>query len=74
MAGKLLDEIIKKPSHFQHYFSNIVAVRFIGGGNRSTLRKPLTECSMAGKLLDEIINYIYQYFMIFFSGVEKEAE
>jgi hypothetical protein len=29
---------------------------------------------MAGKLLDEIINYIYQYFMIFFSGVEKEAE
>ena len=24
------------------YFSYIVAVRFIGGGNRSTLRKPLT--------------------------------
>jgi hypothetical protein len=28
--------------HFQQYFSYIVAVSFIGGGNRSTLRKPLT--------------------------------
>ena len=26
----------------QQYFSNIVAVSFIGGGNRSTCRKPLT--------------------------------
>jgi hypothetical protein len=28
--------------HFQHYFSYIVAVSFIGGGNRSTRRKPPT--------------------------------
>jgi hypothetical protein len=27
---------------FQQYFSHIVVVSFIGGGNRSTLRKPLT--------------------------------
>ena len=27
-------------SHFQQYFSYIVAVSFIGGGNRSNLRKP----------------------------------
>ena len=26
--------------HFQQYFSYIVAVSFIGGGNGSTLRKP----------------------------------
>ena len=29
-------------SHFQQYFTYIVAVSFIGGGNRSTRRKPLT--------------------------------
>jgi hypothetical protein len=28
--------------HFQQYFSYIVAVSFIGGGNRRTTRKPLT--------------------------------
>jgi hypothetical protein len=28
--------------HFQQYFSYIVAVSFIGGGNRGTQRKPLT--------------------------------
>ena len=28
--------------HFQQYFSYIVAVSFIGGGNRSTRRKPQT--------------------------------
>ena len=28
--------------HFQQYFSYIVAVSFIGGGNRSTLGKPPT--------------------------------
>jgi hypothetical protein len=26
--------------HFQQYFSYIVAVSFIGGGNRNTQRKP----------------------------------
>jgi hypothetical protein len=26
--------------HFQQYFSYILAVSFIGGGNRSTRRKP----------------------------------
>jgi hypothetical protein len=28
--------------HFQQYFSYIVAVNFIGGGNWNTRRKPLT--------------------------------
>jgi hypothetical protein len=28
--------------HIQHYFSNILAVSFIGGGNPSTRRKPPT--------------------------------
>jgi hypothetical protein len=28
--------------HFQQYFSYIVVVSFIGGGNRSTRRKPET--------------------------------
>jgi hypothetical protein len=28
--------------HFQHYFSYIVALSFIGGGNRRTWRKPPT--------------------------------
>jgi hypothetical protein len=28
--------------HLQQYFSYIVAISFIGGGNRSTRRKPLT--------------------------------
>ena len=28
--------------HFQQYFSYIVAVSFIGGGNRRTRRKPPT--------------------------------
>ena len=28
--------------HFQQYFSYIMAVSFIGGGNRCTRRKPLT--------------------------------
>jgi hypothetical protein len=28
--------------HFQHYFSHIMAVSFIGGGNQSTRGKPLT--------------------------------
>jgi len=32
--------------HFQQYFCHIVAVSFIGGGNRSTLRKSPT-CRMS---------------------------
>jgi hypothetical protein len=28
--------------HFQQYFSYIVVIRFIGGGNQSTQRKPPT--------------------------------
>ena len=32
--------------HFQQYFSYIVAVSFIGGGNQSTQRKPPT-CRMS---------------------------
>jgi hypothetical protein len=30
--------------HFQKYFSYILVVSFIGGGNRSTQRKPPTFC------------------------------
>jgi len=30
--------------HFQHYFSYIMVVSSIGGGNRTTRRKPLTCC------------------------------
>ena len=37
--------------HFQQYFSYIAAVSFIGGGNRSTQRKPLT----CGKSLTNFI-------------------
>jgi hypothetical protein len=35
----LLDGVYR---HFQQYFSYIVAVSFIGGGNLSTQRKPPT--------------------------------
>jgi hypothetical protein len=31
-------------THFQQYFSYIIAVSFIGGGNRSTRRKPVASC------------------------------
>jgi hypothetical protein len=33
---------VRIPCHFQQYFSYIVAVSFIGGGNRSIQRKPQT--------------------------------
>ena len=36
--------------HFQQYFSYIVAVSFIGGGNQSTQRKPPT-CHKSLKIL-----------------------
>jgi hypothetical protein len=36
--------------HFQQYFSNIVTVSFIGGGNRRTQRKPPTCCKSLTKL------------------------
>jgi hypothetical protein len=35
-------QILKRLGHFQQYFSYIVAVSFIGGGNQSTRRKPQT--------------------------------
>jgi hypothetical protein len=42
--------------HFQQYFSYIVAVSFIGGGNQSTRRKPPTcresHCSQQTKLFN----------------------
>ena len=37
--------------HFQQYFSHIVAVSFIGGGNRYIRRKPPTYCK-------SLINFI----------------
>ena len=39
--------------HFQQYLRYIVAVSFIGGGNRSTWRKPLT----CRKSLKNVITY-----------------
>jgi len=37
--------------HFQQYFSYIVAVSFICGGNQSTLRKPPTCCKSLTKFI-----------------------
>ena len=37
--------------HFQQYFSYIVAVSFIGGGNRRTRRKPLTCCKLLANFI-----------------------
>jgi len=42
--------------HFQQYFSYIVAVGFIGGGNRSTRRKPPT----CRKSTDELYHMMYR--------------
>jgi hypothetical protein len=33
--------MVLNSTYFQQYFSYIVAVSFIGGGNRNTRRKPL---------------------------------
>jgi hypothetical protein len=41
--------------HFQQYFGYIVSVSFIGGGNHSTMRKPLTCC----KSLTNFITVLY---------------
>ena len=47
--------------HFQQYGSFIVAVRFIGGGNRSIQRKPPLE-AVAGNIEKWMFNvYIYIY-------------
>ena len=35
-----IDWLVGVLRHFQQYFSYIVAVSFIGGGDQSTLRKP----------------------------------
>jgi hypothetical protein len=42
---------------FQQYFSYIVAVSFIGGGNRSTRRKPPT-CRKSPTSLYHIMLYL----------------
>jgi hypothetical protein len=42
--------------HFQQYFSYIVAVSFIGGGNRSTRRKQLT-CRKSLTSQDRTLNF-----------------
>jgi len=39
-----LDWFMVFNNNFQQYFSYIVAVSFIGRGNQSTQRKPLTCC------------------------------
>jgi hypothetical protein len=40
-SGKLQTSL-KRPDYFQQYFSYIMAVSFIDGGNQSTCRKSLT--------------------------------
>ena len=42
--------------YFQQYFSYIMAVSFIGGGNRGTQRKPPT-CRKSLTKLDHILLY-----------------
>ena len=44
--------------HFKHYFSNIMVVSFIGGGNRSTRWKPQT-CREA---LTNLLMLVYIHF------------
>ena len=41
--------------HFQQYVIYIVAFSFIGGGNRSTQRKPLTSIGQNFKVLQIIV-------------------
>jgi hypothetical protein len=53
--------------HFQQYFSNIVAVSFIGGGNPSTqrkrpaLHKSLYQVHLAMSGIQNILTKINQY-------------
>jgi hypothetical protein len=42
--------------HFYQYFSYIMAVSFIGGGNRSTQRKPLTCCRSVQSLSHTVVS------------------
>ena len=42
--------------HSQQYFSYIVAVSFIGGGNRSTRRKPLTSRRSLTNFITKVVN------------------
>ena len=44
--------------HFQQYFSYIVVVCFIGGGNRSTWRKPPT-CRKSDKLCHVMLYQVH---------------
>jgi hypothetical protein len=42
LFNKVLLMVVRVLSHFQQYFSYIMAVSFIAGGNQITQRKPLT--------------------------------
>ena len=48
---------LKLLSQFQQYFSYIVAVSFIGGGNRSTRKKTLSDLSQVTDKLYHIMLY-----------------
>ena len=47
----------KKMAHFQQYFSEMVAVSFIGGGNQSTQRKPTFHKSLTNFITYCCIEY-----------------
>ena len=56
--------MVFKATHFQQYFSYIVVVSFIGGGNQSTRRKPPTCHKSLTTLSHKVVSNIVK------SGVE----
>ena len=57
VAGTMFIEGGVRVMVFQQYFSYIVVVNFIGGGKRSTWRKPPTCCKSLTNLINCCIKY-----------------
>jgi hypothetical protein len=45
--------------HFQQYFSYIVTISFIGGGNQSTRRKQLTCCKSLTNIYHIMLDWLH---------------